>query len=153
MDLVKAYDKVNREELWQLLKIYDVGDKLFNGIKSMYDNSLVCVRVKGGESEWFRIDSGVRQGCIMSPWLFTVYMDTVMEEVKIGMGERFRKERREWRLPGLLYADDLVICGELEEDLRVMMGCFVEVLYRRRGLKVNAGKSKMMGLNEEEGLE
>ena len=38
--------------------------KLLNGIKDMYVDSLACFRVKGGESEWFRIDSGVRQGCI-----------------------------------------------------------------------------------------
>ena len=49
--------------------------KLWNGIKSMYVDSLACVRVKGGESEWFRIDIGVRQGCIMSPCLFSVYKD------------------------------------------------------------------------------
>ena len=65
---------------------------------------------------------------------------------------RYQKEGREWRLPGFLYADDLVLCGELEEDLRVMVGWFAEV-YRRRGLKVNAGKSKGMVLNGEEGLE
>ena len=53
---------------------------------------------------------------------------------------------------GLLYADDLVLCGESEEDLRAMVGWFAEVC-RRRGLKVNAGKSKVMVLNEEEGLE
>ena len=39
-----------------------MGGELLNGIKSMYVNSLVCVRVKGGEIEGFRIDSGVRQG-------------------------------------------------------------------------------------------
>ena len=52
----------------------------------------------------------------------------------------------------LLYANDLVLCGELEEELRVMVGWFAE-LCRRRGLKVNAGKSKMMAKNGEEGLE
>ena len=57
-------------------------------IKSIYVDSSACVRVKGGESEQFRIDSGVRQGCIMSPWLFKVYMDGVMKEVKIGMRRR-----------------------------------------------------------------
>ena len=55
-------------------------------------------------------------------------------------------------MPGLLYADDLVLCGESEEDLRAMVGHFVEVC-RRRGLKVNAGKSKVMVLGGEEGLE
>ena len=51
-------------------------------------NSSTCVRVKGGESECFRIDSGVRQGYIMSHWLFNVYMDGVMKKVKMGMGRR-----------------------------------------------------------------
>ena len=58
-----------------------MGVKLLNGIKSAYVNSLACVRVKGCESECFRIVNGVRQVCIISPWLFNVYMDTVMEEV------------------------------------------------------------------------
>ena len=52
----------------------------------------------------------------------------------------------------LLYADALVQCGKLEEDLRVMVGQFAEVC-RRRGLKVNASKSKVMVLNGEERLE
>ena len=64
--------------------MYDVGGKLLSGIKSMYVDSSTCVRVKGGESERCRIDSGVIQGCIMSPWLFNVYMDEMMMEVKIG---------------------------------------------------------------------
>ena len=62
------------------------------------------------------------------------------------------EDEGEWRFPGLLYADDLVLCGESEEDLREMVGQFAEMC-RRRDLKVNAGKSKVTVLNEEEGLE
>ena len=72
----------------------------------------------------------------------------------MGMGRtgmRFLEDRKEWRLPGLLYADILVLWGESEEDLRTMVGWFAEV-FRRRGLKVNAGKTKGMVLNGEEGL-
>ena len=65
-----------------------MGGKLFSGIKRMYVGSSACVRVKGAESERLRIDSGLRQGCIMSPGLFSVYMDGVMKEVKMGMGRR-----------------------------------------------------------------
>ena len=62
------------------------------------------------------------------------------------------EEGREQRLRGILYANDLVLCGESEEDLRAMVGRFVE-LCKRRGLKVNAGKSKVKVLNGEVGLE
>ena len=54
------------------------GVKLLSGIKSMYGDSSACARIKRDESEWFRTDNGVRQGCIMSPWLFNLYMDGVM---------------------------------------------------------------------------
>ena len=62
--------------------------KLLGGINSMYIDSLACVRVKGGDSKLFRIDSEVRQGSIMSPWLFSVCIDVLMKEVKMGMGRR-----------------------------------------------------------------
>ena len=64
IDLEKVYDGVNREALW---KVLSVGGKFLSGIKGMYIDSSAFVRVKGDESEWFRIDSRVRQGCIMSP--------------------------------------------------------------------------------------
>ena len=62
MDLEKAYDRVQREALRQVLRMYGVGGKLLNGITSMYVHSLACVKVKEGDSEGFRINSGVRQG-------------------------------------------------------------------------------------------
>ena len=74
-----------------------MGGKLLNGIKSMYIDSSVCIRVKGGESKQFRIDSKVREGCIMSPWLFNVYMDGVMKEVKMEMGRRRVNFLEDWR--------------------------------------------------------
>ena len=64
-------------------------------------------------NERFSIDSGVRQGCIMSPWLLNEFMGVMIKEVKMGMGRsgvRFLEDGREWILPGLLYPDDLVLC-------------------------------------------
>ena len=87
--------------------------------------------------------------------LFHVYMDAGMKEVKRGMLRRrvtFLGEGKEWRLSVLLHTDDLVLCGDSEEDLRAIVGRFVEVC-SRRGLKVSAGKSKVMVLNGEVGLE
>ena len=82
-------------------------------------------------------------------------MDAVTKEVEMEMerrGVRFQEDGREWRLPGLLYTDDLVLCDESEEDLRAMVGWFVEV-GRRRRLKVNEDKSNVRVLNGEKGLE
>ena len=73
----------------------------------------------------------------------------------MGMGRRgvsFLEDGRDWILPDLFYADDLILYGESEEDLRVRVGWFAEVC-KRRGLKFNASKSKVMILNREEGLE
>ena len=90
----------------------------------------------------------------MSLWLFNVYMDGVIKELKMGMGRRgviFLEDGRGCKLPGLLYADDLVLRGKSEEDLKVVVVQFADVC-GRRGLKVNAGMRKMMATNEEEGL-
>ena len=57
-----------------------------------------------------------------------MYMDGVMK--KMGMGRRvvrFLEDGRKWRLAGLLYADDLVLCGGSEEDLRGIVGRFAEM--------------------------
>ena len=67
-----------REGIRQVLNMYDVGGKLLNGIKSMYVNGLACARIKGGESDCFKIDRGERQGCIISLWLLNVYIDAVI---------------------------------------------------------------------------
>ena len=60
-------------------------------------------------------------------WLFNVYVDAVMKEVKMGIGRMggiFLEEGREWILAMLLYADDLVFYGESEDDLKVMVEHF-----------------------------
>ena len=82
MALKKVHDRVYMEAV---LRMYDAGGRILNGIKCMYVHNLACIRVKSGESECFRIDTRVRQGCIMSPWLFNEYMDAVKKEVKMGM--------------------------------------------------------------------
>ena len=60
MNKEKAYDRVNMEVLRLVLRMFDVGGKLMNGIKSIYVQFLASVREKGGEIECFKIDSGVR---------------------------------------------------------------------------------------------
>ena len=124
MDLEKAYDSVNRKGLWQVLSMYGISGKLLNGIKSLHDESKACVRVNGTVSEWFEIENGVKQGCVMSPWLFNIYMDGVMKEVRQGMGDRgvcLKRGNDKWWITDLLYADDVVFVAESEKVLKELI--------------------------------
>ncbi len=72
MDL-EAYDRVDREALWNVLKICGVGGQLMEGIKAFYREANACVKVDGELSNNFAVRVGVRQGCVMSPWLFNPF--------------------------------------------------------------------------------
>ncbi len=103
MDLEKAYDRVDWLALWDVLKIHGVGGKLLSAIKSFYEEASACVRISGDTSELFEIKVGLRQGCVMSPWLFNIYMDGVMREMKGKVGEagvRMYAEREMWAIVG-----------------------------------------------------
>ena len=147
MDLEKAYDKVDRGALWKVLRLYGVGGKLLNAVKSLYALSKACVRVGSEVSEWFLVKVGLRQGCVMSPWLFNLYIDGVVREVYtkvLGRGlELIEDGERMWELSQLLYADDAVFVADSEKKLQRLVTEFGRVCERRK-LKVNIDKSKVM---------
>ena len=69
--------------MWQMLRVYGVGGKLLKAVQSFFRDSRACDRVGNNVSEWFSVNAGLRQGCVMSPWLFNVYMDGVVREVNV----------------------------------------------------------------------
>ena len=147
MDLEKAYDFIERIPLWDILRMYGIGGKLLGGVKSFYENSKACVRVGDGVSEWFPVKVGLRQGCVMSPWLFNLYMDGVVREVNMRVMERglslLESENGECKLNQLLFADDTALVADSEEELQHLVREFGRVCKRRK-LKVNVNKSKVM---------
>ena len=147
IDLEKAYDRVDREGLWDVLRIYGVGGQLLNSMRAFYECASACVRVDGETGESFEIKVGVRQGCVMSPWLFNIYMDGVVREMKAKIGKRqgakLLQGKEEWWLVASLFADDTVLLAESKEELQKVVNEFCRVCERRK-LKVNAGKSKVM---------
>ncbi len=56
---------------------------MLKGVKSFYVNSRTCIRVRNSVSDWFSVRVGLQQGCVMSPWLYNVYMDGVVREVNM----------------------------------------------------------------------
>ena len=97
-------------------------------------------------SEWFLVNIGLRQGCVMSPWLFNVYMYGVVREVNVrvlGKGlELLSANGGRFEINQLLFADDTALVADSEETCRLVSE-FGRVCERRK-LRVNVGKSKVM---------
>ena len=77
VDLEKAYDRVLRDKLWKVLREYGFDGQLLRAIKWFYSRPEVCVRVNGKQSKPFHVGVGLRQGCVLSPLLFIVYMNWI----------------------------------------------------------------------------
>ncbi len=110
MDLEKTYDRFDREALWIVLRIYSVEGWLLEGIKAFYRGASVCVKVNGELSDSFDMGVRVQQGCVMSPWLFSIFMDGSMKEMKAKVGNVgviFKLSRCDWTAS--LFADDTVL--------------------------------------------
>ena len=88
----------------------------------MYEKSEACVRVCREEGEWFEASVSLRQGCVMSLWLFNLFMDAAMKEVREKAGDvsvTLWDERRniEWKVDWLMFTDNTVLLGDSEEKL------------------------------------
>ena len=82
MDLEKVYDTIDRHGMWQMLRRYVWSWRII--VESIfYVDSRACVLVRNDVSEWFPVNAGLRQGCVMTPWSFNEYMDGVVREVNV----------------------------------------------------------------------
>ena len=139
--------KVDRDAMWNVLRLNGIGGRLLRGVKSLYDGSKACVRVGSEVSEWFPVRVGLRQGCVMSPWLFNLYIDGVVREVNtrvLGRGLKLVDGNdNEWELNQLLFANYTVVVADSERKLCQLVTEFGRVSERGK-LRVNVGKSKVM---------
>ena len=147
MDLEKAYDTIDRNGMWQMLRVYGVGGKLLKAVQRFYVDSWACVQVGNDASEWFRVNVGLRQGCVMSTWLFNVYKDGVVQEVNVrvlGKGlDLLSANGGRFEINQMLFADDSALVADSEEKLCRLVSEFGRVCKRRK-LGVNVSKSKVM---------
>ena len=115
--------------------------------------SKACVRVGNEVGEWLPVRVGLRQGCVMSLWLFNLYIDGVVREVNAQVLSRGLKlvDRNDngWELNQLLFVDDTVVMADSERKLCQLVSEFGRVCERRK-LQVNVGKSKVMRCTKNE---
>ena len=83
IDYAKAFDCVDHNKLWKILKEMGIPDHLICLLRNLYAGQEATVRTGHGATHWFQIGKGVRQGCILSPCLFNLYADYIMQNARL----------------------------------------------------------------------
>ena len=148
IDLEKAYDSVWRDGMWQIAKYYGIPTQVVELLKSWYEGISSCVRLEEGDGDWFPIRTGLRQGCVMSPSLFNLYMDAMMRKAteNTAGGVMVGSER----VVDLDFADDVAL---LADTWVVMVGMVMkmEEVTQRFGINVSVKKSEVLYIGRGEG--
>ena len=140
IDYTKAFDCVDQTN-WKILQVMGIADHLTCLLRNLCAGQEATVRTRHGITDWFKIRKGVHQGCILSPCLFNLYAEYIMQnagldeaqtEIKIA-GRNINNHR---------YADDTTLMAESEELKSLLMK--VKEESGKVGLKLNIQKTKIL---------
>ena len=117
IDLAKAFDCVNHNELWRIIQEMRIPDHLTCLLRNLYEGQEATVRTGHGTTDWFQIGRGVCQGCILSPCLFNFYAEYIMRNAGLEEAQAGTKIAGR-NINNLTFADDTILMAESEEKLR-----------------------------------
>ena len=120
IDYAKAFDCVDHNKLWKILKEMGIPDHLTCLLGNLYAGQEVTVRTGHGTTDWFQIGKEVRQGCILSPCLFNFYAEYIMRNAGLEETQTGIKIARR-NINNLRYADDTTLMAESEEELKSLL--------------------------------
>ena len=120
IDYAKAFDCVDHNKLWKILKEIRIPDYLTCVLRNLYAGQEATVRTRHGTTNWFQIGKGVHQGCILSPCLFNLYAEYIMrnaglEEAEAGIKNAGRN------VNNLRYSDNTALTAESEGELKSLL--------------------------------
>ena len=146
IDYAKAFDCVDHNKLWNILKEMGIPDHLTCLLRNLYAGQEATVRTGHGTTDWFQTGKGVRQGCILSPCLFNLYAECIMRNARLfwrkleeaQAGIKIAKRN----INNLRYADDTTLMSESEEELKSLL-IKVKKEGEKTGLKLNIQKTKI----------
>ena len=125
VDFEKAFDSVDRETIWKLMSHYGIPSKFINITKRLYEDPCCQVIHKGKLTSPFAVNTGVRQGCMLSPMIFLIVIDWIMKkttaENNTGIQWTFTK-----KLEDLDFADDIALLSHRQQDAQSKLNRLLE---------------------------
>ena len=161
IDLTKAFDSVNREGLWKILRKIGCPQKFVNIIRSFHDGMMGCVLDNGEASAPFRVPHGTKQGCVLAPLLFSVFFSMMLhvafKDCDLGVPIQFRTDGSVFNLRrlqartkvfsavvrDLLFADDCALMAHSQESAQQLFDRLARAA-RRFGLTISMKKTEVM---------
>ena len=133
IDFEKAFVRIDRRNLWQILQdsYYNIPIKMVRVIRNMDEHSTSKIITQGIVSCFFEIGSGVRQGDVLSPLLFIIFMNKCLRDIQA----RASGEEK------VMYADDLALIADSAADVQQVANIWYFGM-KSKGMKVNTRKSK-----------
>ena len=143
IDYTKAFDCVRHEEIIDMLQSLNVDGKDLQIVKNIYWEQTAAIRVGTDVSKFQHIKKGVRQGCVLSPDLFSLYSEMIMRHIQELPGIKVGGQS----INNIRYADDTVLIATSENDLQAL----VDIVNResnKLGLSLNKKKTEVMTVSK-----
>ena len=115
IDYAKAFDSVDHNKLWNILKEMGIPDHLTCLLRNLYTGQEATVRTQHGTTDWFKIGKGVYKGYILSPCLFNLYTEYIMQNARVDETQAGIKIAGR-NINNLRYADDTTLCQKVKKD-------------------------------------
>ena len=142
IDYTKAFNCVDHNKLWKILKEMGIPDHLTCLLRNLYAGQEATVRTGHGTTDWSQTRKGVRQGCILSPCLFNFYAEYIMRNAGLDETQDGIKIARR-NINNFRFADDTTLVVESEEEMKSLL-MKVKEESEKVGLKLNIQKTKIM---------
>ena len=141
IDFKKAFDRIWHQGLWHTMKKYKIGKGMINLVQQLYEHAKTTVMIGDTYSDWFISTVGVRQGCILSPTLFNLFLERILNDAL----ENFEGGIKCGGLTinNLRFADDIDLIGSNNEELEDLTAR-LDTTSSRYGMEISDEKSKVM---------
>ena len=120
IDYAKAFDCVDHNKLWKIVKEMGIPDHPTCLLRDLYADQEVTVRTRHGTTNWFEFGKGVPQSCMLSPCLFNLYAEYIMQNARLDEAQAGIKIAGR-NINNLRYGDDITLMAESEEELKRLL--------------------------------